>query len=330
MEKRFVMVFWVMLCLVSCHAAGETVEFLVESIEEVIAEKEEAIATVTSSLEKEQAVYDELLVLEPEGDLTEQDIAKALKKLEVSIAEQERVVGDLEDSIARLTDTIGLLGYEPFMAAHWTLDDGSGTVAVDSSGYGHDGTLTDMDPNTCWVEGLIGSALEFDGIDDYVQATGYKGITGGNSRTCSAWVKSTGKGDFLTWGSDTEVNGIMWMFRINAGGYPALGVYGGSMISSVFAADGEWHHVAVVLADDGSPKLSEILLYVDGVLDENVEHHYEEDIDIITGDVLDVLLGARLNWITVYGPSYYEGTLDDVRIYDKALSSAEIAELVGL
>jgi hypothetical protein len=308
---------------------------IIQNTEAAIADKEAAILDVESSLAKEQAALDDLEVLEPEGDLTKQDVTKAMKKIEVSITEQARVISDLEDSIARLKETIMLLGYEPFMVAHWTLDEAFGTIALDSSGNGHDAKLAEtMDTSTCWVDGYIGSALDFDGIDDSVRAIGYKGITGGATRTCTAWVKvdpaGTGSRDFLTWGAEAEVLGNMWMFRINSAGYPTVGVRGGSMISSKYVQDDQWHHVAAVLVDDGSPKLSEILLYVDGVLDENVEHHYEADRDIITGDELDVVLGARLNNIGVYDPVYYFGALDDVRIYDKALSSAEIAELAGL
>ena len=52
------------------------------------------------------------------------------------------------------------------LVAHWKLDDGSGTVAIDSSGNGHDGTLMG-DPQ--WVAGKSGGALEFNGSSDYVE-----------------------------------------------------------------------------------------------------------------------------------------------------------------
>ena len=51
------------------------------------------------------------------------------------------------------------------LVGHWKLDDGSGTVAADSSGNGHNGTLQG---NPQWIEGLFGMALEFDGSPDRV------------------------------------------------------------------------------------------------------------------------------------------------------------------
>src|SRR3989344_5194629 len=56
----------------------------------------------------------------------------------------------------------GLVGY-------WNFNDGSGTTAEDKSGQGNNGTLTNMDPATDWVDGKVGSgALDFDGSNDYV------------------------------------------------------------------------------------------------------------------------------------------------------------------
>ncbi|MFB0555414.1 MAG: hypothetical protein ACETWQ_19080 [Phycisphaerae bacterium] len=60
------------------------------------------------------------------------------------------------------------------LVAHWKLDDGSGTIAIDSSGNSHDGTLL-LDPQ--WVAGKYGGALEFAGIGGQrVEIEGYDGI----------------------------------------------------------------------------------------------------------------------------------------------------------
>ncbi len=51
------------------------------------------------------------------------------------------------------------------LVAHWRLEDGSGTTAIDSSANGNDGTLNG-DPR--WADGQIGGALDFDGNGDDV------------------------------------------------------------------------------------------------------------------------------------------------------------------
>ena len=54
---------------------------------------------------------------------------------------------------------------DPSLIGWWKLDEASGTVAHDSSGNGIDGAFTG-EPQ--WVEGIIGGALQFDGVDDGV------------------------------------------------------------------------------------------------------------------------------------------------------------------
>jgi uncharacterized coiled-coil protein SlyX len=88
---------------------------IISDIEDAIAEKQAAIAEVESSLAKEQAALDGLADMLASGDyegLTEKDITKAMKKIELSIAEQGRVIGELEDGIARLEIALGFLGAE--------------------------------------------------------------------------------------------------------------------------------------------------------------------------------------------------------------------------
>ena len=69
---------------------------------------------------------------------------------------------DITDKIYNNTNLVG----------SWHLNEGSGaTTAADTSGNGNNGTLTNMDPATDWVNGKFGKALDFDGSDDYVDAT---------------------------------------------------------------------------------------------------------------------------------------------------------------
>ena len=97
------------------------------------------------------------------------------------------------------------------LIAHWRLDDGSGTNAVDSSGNGYDGTLL-LDPQ--WVAGKYGGALEFGGISGQrVEMEGYEGILGTQDRSVMAWVKTTGYGDWISWGQNTNTQ--KWIGRIN-------------------------------------------------------------------------------------------------------------------
>jgi len=72
---------------------------------------------------------------------------------------------------------------EPNMEGHWKFDETSGTTADDASSNNRDGTLSS---SPAWSTGLINNALHFDGTDDYVEISGYKGIGGSNPRTVAA------------------------------------------------------------------------------------------------------------------------------------------------
>ena len=94
----------------------------------------------------------------------------------------------------------------------YEMDEGTGSVVGDNYGV-YDGTLMNMDNNN-WVAGHIGSALDFDGVDDYVEISGYKGIAGTASRTCAAWIKTTQTtvGEFMTWDHWTRAPSGPWAF----------------------------------------------------------------------------------------------------------------------
>jgi hypothetical protein len=150
------------------------------------------------------------------------------------------------------------------MEGHWRLDDAAGTIALDSSGNSRHGTLQN---GPVWTSsGKLNGALQFDGVNDYVEITGYKGITGTSSRTCAAWMKTnTVSGQVLTWGNYAA--GQKWVIRVNENGTLRAEVYNGYIYGTNSLTDNQWHHIAVVLADDGSPDISEARLYVDGQLE---------------------------------------------------------------
>jgi hypothetical protein len=200
------------------------------------------------------------------------------------------------------------------LAGAWNFDEGSGTVASDSSGNGLTGTLFEA----TWDTGQQGSALSFNDTG-YVE-TGYAGVTGTASRTCCAWIKTIEANRvFVSWGLNTA--GRKWRMRLDATGGLRMEVNGGYHYGQVFLADDEWHHTAIVLEDDGTPDVSETLLYVDG--------HPETTRDVL-GEPIDTdPTGEFRIGKSTYDTAGFIGLIDDVRVYDRALSDAEILSVAG-
>ncbi len=75
------------------------------------------------------------------------------------------------------------------LEAQWMFNE-TGGVTVNDAMTLHPGTIYNMQ-DTTRVYGPENKALQFDGVNDYVEIAGYKGVTGTQSRTCTAWVKTT-------------------------------------------------------------------------------------------------------------------------------------------
>jgi hypothetical protein len=211
------------------------------------------------------------------------------------------------------------LDNEPNLVGFWKFDEVSGRTAVDSSEYSRNGLLKgglSFDKHS--VSGRVGKALRLGGDDHYVQITRYKGVAGTRARTVAAWIKTTNDdGEIISWGSDDY--GQMWIFGFVRG---SIGVTpnGGYLYMNDEVHDNEWHHVAAVVQDAELPNLhDDVKLYKDGAPAEIHDIGLLDLWPIETGSDLDVTIGRE-----------FEGLIDDVRIYDRALSDEQIKALFKL
>ncbi|MBD3267716.1 hypothetical protein GF373_13685, partial [bacterium] len=207
------------------------------------------------------------------------------------------------------------------LVAQWTLDEGTGTTVADSSGRGHDGSFLMGEP--AWVEGIRGTALEFDG-DDAVEI-GWLGIGGADPRTITAWVKTdAGNPDaYIGWGSASAGNGAKWHLLIRGNGLLRTAIAGTNINGSTILNDGQWHFIAVVLPN-GKTLVQDIVHYVDGVEDV-VSAIATMDVPVNTSTdegagAFNIRLGSR----DQNGDRFFEGIIDEVRIYDRGLSTKEV------
>lgn len=220
---------------------------------------------------------------------------------------------------------------EAELTAHWLLDDGAGIMPADSSGNGNDGIFgfdqswTDDTPPTGFANDW---ALQFDGVDDYV-STDYPGVLGGAARTLSFWVKTTATNThgIVAYGNSLG-NGEKWHLRVNdAAGNGPVGairteVQGDFHIGSTVINDGAWHHVVSVFPASGTTA-DDVIHYVDGSV-EGIGGVGNGSPSINTTMVDLLTIGRRTQGTS---QNYFAGLVDDVRVYDRELSAAEVMAL---
>jgi hypothetical protein len=222
------------------------------------------------------------------------------------------VSSDEVSQIYRLTTPSGV---DTGLKGHWSFDgsDVSGATASDRSGSGSHGTLS----GATITEGQVGQALSFDGVDDSVSVSNT--LSAANGITLSAWVKPTGlpmvDSTIYLLGTQSTTVGFAWLaiqndrtvFYNYASGtnYPYYN-------STLKVPLNEWSHV--VLVHDYSSQ--NVRIYINGVL----------DINVAGGPVVSI--SNKTSKIGRYAATFpFQGSLDEVRIYDRVLSSGEVQSL---
>ena len=208
------------------------------------------------------------------------------------------------------------------LAGHWPLDETSGSIITDVTGNGHNGTWIDGSGNDVAEEttaGLVNTALDFDGTDDYIEAADIGSdildLQTGEAITVSVWVRATGITNAAAIVQKSREDGwlIRWDNTVNGRieGCVDLLPSGLCATSNTTLDDGQWHHIVYVMDDI----TNEMALWVDGVK--------QTDTDVVNpgGNNADPLRIGRGD------PTYHDGLIDDVRIYTRALSADEIGNL---
>ena len=199
------------------------------------------------------------------------------------------------------------------LVAWYKFDDGSGAIATDSSGNGNIGILQN---GPSWATGKIGGALFFDGANDYVGTLfSVSESLSGPGATFSAWVyptTCTGSGHKMIVGQDNGDMGYDWAIALDTCWWDIAA--GKPYPNWVVAPLNKWSHIAGVF-DTATQKA---ILYIDGVQANNREDAVLYD----TGSHDLINIGRN-----PLGTQYFNGKIDDVRIYDRALSAAEIGNL---
>ena len=196
------------------------------------------------------------------------------------------------------------------LVAAYAFDESGGGTALDSSGHGNQGTLSGVTRTT---SGRFGSALVFDGTSSIVTVPDSNSLDLTTAMTLEAWVYPTYAAATNDWRDVVykSTNDIYYMEATSdQGGRPAAGgtFANGPLYGSAALPLNSWSHLASTY--DGAT----LRLYVDGV--EVANRSQTASIPTSTGPL-------TLGGDPLYG-QYFQGLIDEVRVYARALSGAEI------
>ncbi len=224
--------------------------------------------------------------------------------------------------------TSGLVGY-------WSFDgkDMPSGRLNDVSGNGNTGNVLNIATSTFYAPGQIGQAGNFDGVNDvakFTQTSGLPVFTTANAGSVAFWVKGSSGDSQTIWGESNSAGSPIYslvkdntictghatgkicaQIRNDAGSSRLL------QASSATVFDNKWHHV--VWTDNAGAGI----LYVDGVRDTNTFTYTPSGSLTSVTDCVGALCRGT-------NASFYNGSVDDVRAYNRVLSATEVTTLYNM
>ena len=196
------------------------------------------------------------------------------------------------------------------LVASYSFNEGSGTTLIDRSGKGHTGTIS----GATWTTlGKYGRALTFDGVNDWVTVADAADLDLTTGMTLEAWVRPSSLGSWRTVILKQSPGGLAYsLYASNEQSLVESDVNIGADVGAAAPAAlavNTWSHLAV--SYDGTA----LRLFVNGV---------EVDSRPLSGSMLTSTGVLRIGGNSVWS-EFFAGRIDEIRIYNRALTPAEIA-----
>ena len=217
------------------------------------------------------------------------------------------------------TEMDGLVGW-------WKFDEGSGTVAYDSSGNGNDGNLMG---GPTWTTGKIGGALKFDGVNKYVDVGNSSMLNPSDSMSITCWFLPSEISDYghgtpivTRYVAGSDYSRKSYVLKFSSLGKPEYYLYNGSSpyasakTQMVLLTD-QYYFIAVAFSTLGGS------MYLNNI----------KVAELNPGELTSIMQSSVSTRIGSWGHNdwpEFKGLIDDVRIYDRALSAEEVQALYNL
>ncbi len=205
-----------------------------------------------------------------------------------------------------------LYDWAPPPTAYWNFDEKSGSTVKDISTNSNTGSWNGTLSGAQWTSGKYGGAGLFNGSDNYISVTNNAGLNNPNGQSIAFWMNTTNGmvqyARIIEKGANNEwaitMNNIADSGKLSV---QSPGCCVPPITSTNSVSDGRWHHIGIVLDNDGT-----IHLYIDGALDGSAAS------TIFTG-TNSIVIGQYGG-----GGYYYKGMLDDVRYYNYPRTQKQI------
>ena len=195
-------------------------------------------------------------------------------------------------------------------AASWAFNEGAGTTAADASGNVNTGTLMG---HTAWSAGTFGTALSFSGSGDYVNVNESKSLELSTAMTVSFWIKASDSPGVdqrivsKNYDWDVKLNGSAHVLQFSSGSQYALLNYSLPM--------GAWQHVTFTVSSGA------VAGYINGAPITTSSNTFT------SGFLLPAYQYGLYIGTDAGKAQFAKGLIDDVRIYNRVLTAAEVSAM---
>ncbi len=216
--------------------------------------------------------------------------------------------------------------FETGLVGYWPMDEGSGGTTYDASGNNNNGTITIGSGGTqttvtqAWANASpsrVGDGLNFDGTDDYADAGNKFSLNIGDNMTVFFWINAPINNSYQRAISKNNQGSQGWEIQNSpSSANVALRLDTSAGLNQCFyinnVIDSTWHNIAFTISG------GLVNIYVDGAIKSNVAYSVGNGL----GNSTDLVMAAAYNYSLPFNEK-----LNDVRIYNRALSATEIMNL---